>query len=319
MPASTAAVWILCFAAVSSLAVWFVAAVKWHNDGFVLAFEPRKRVPWGILGALPAIWMALSALGQAVWFPPAVQKINPGEVIQNAVSWAIVALGLLLAVGVVLVGVYRATWRDFGLPASLGQGGRDVTLGVLGWLAALLPVLAIQLLSVALFRETSQNPLIKLIEEHPESQIFVAAFVSAILVAPVFEEVIFRNFLQGWLERVEDQLVGFADTKRSVNSLFPKLLSENGPMETATAEVVEPSSPSPPCSFLGLSRGFVPIVASSLLFAVAHLGHGPDPIAIFVLALFLGYVYQRTHRILPCIVLHMFFNALTLVILWLSL
>jgi membrane protease YdiL (CAAX protease family) len=55
------------------------------------------------------------------------------------------------------------------------------------------------------------------------------------------------------------------------------------------------------------------------LFSLAHFGFGPDPVALFVLALILGFLYQRTHRIVPCIVVHALFNALNLLILWLVL
>jgi membrane protease YdiL (CAAX protease family) len=48
-----------------------------------------------------------------------------------------------------------------------------------------------------------------------------------------------------------------------------------------------------------------------------HIGTGLDPIPLFVLGLALGYLYQRTHRILPCIVLHALFNGFSLGILWL--
>jgi membrane protease YdiL (CAAX protease family) len=60
----------------------------------------------------------------------------------------------------------------------------------------------------------------------------------------------------------------------------------------------------------------LPIVLSSALFALAHVGHGPDPIPLFFLALILGYIYQRTHRIVPCIVAHMLFNSLAMLVLW---
>lgn len=52
----------------------------------------------------------------------------------------------------------------------------------------------------------------------------------------------------------------------------------------------------------------VPILISSLLFAGAHFGQGAAPIGLFFLALGLGYVYQRTHRIVPCIVVHVLVN-----------
>lgn len=320
MPASTAAIWVLCFAAIGSAAVWFVAAVKWSNDGVLLAFEPRKPVPWGILGAFPAVLMVVSALGRAIWSRATRHEIQLDEVVQNLAISAATLFGLLVAIVIVLVAVYRASYRDFGLPNRFPQFVRDIVLGALGWLAALLPVLGIQLVSVELFRETSQNPLIKLIEERPDSQLFLAVFLSAILVAPVCEELIFRVLLQGWLERVEDDRIGFSAAESVSAEHAPPLPAGDklGLIIALAEEQVEPIS-CRPRSFCGLSHGFIPIVLSSILFSLAHLGFGPDPVAIFVLALFLGYLYQRTHRILPCIVLHMLFNALTLVILWLSL
>ena len=60
-----------------------------------------------------------------------------------------------------------------------------------------------------------------------------------------------------------------------------------------------------------------PILISSALFALAHWGNGPDPVPLFVFALGLGYVYQRTHRAWPCILIHMLLNGLSLSQLWL--
>jgi membrane protease YdiL (CAAX protease family) len=42
----------------------------------------------------------------------------------------------------------------------------------------------------------------------------------------------------------------------------------------------------------------------------------PDPVALFILALVLGTLYYRTHRIVPSIVTHAAFNATTLLLLW---
>lgn len=55
-----------------------------------------------------------------------------------------------------------------------------------------------------------------------------------------------------------------------------------------------------------------PIVASSLAFALAHQGQGFAPVPLFVFACFLGYAYQQTHRLMPCVVAHMAFNAFSL-------
>jgi hypothetical protein len=60
----------------------------------------------------------------------------------------------------------------------------------------------------------------------------------------------------------------------------------------------------------------MPILVSSLLFGLAHAGYGPEPVPLFLFAIFLGYVFQRTNRILPCIVAHALFNSVTMVALW---
>jgi membrane protease YdiL (CAAX protease family) len=43
-----------------------------------------------------------------------------------------------------------------------------------------------------------------------------------------------------------------------------------------------------------------------------------DPVPLFLLALALGYIYHRTHRLLPVFVLHALFNAFAFVSLWLT-
>lgn len=63
-------------------------------------------------------------------------------------------------------------------------------------------------------------------------------------------------------------------------------------------------------------HGALPILASSMMFSWAHLGHSTDPFPLFALAIVLGFIYQRTHRILPSIVAHALFNAISMVVLW---
>ena len=75
--------------------------------------------------------------------------------------------------------------------------------------------------------------------------------------------------------------------------------------------------PTPPRKgVLGLPHGTFPIFVSALLFGLAHFGYGPEPVPIFMLGLALGFVYQRTHKIVPSIVAHSLFNLFTMVVLW---
>jgi membrane protease YdiL (CAAX protease family) len=68
-----------------------------------------------------------------------------------------------------------------------------------------------------------------------------------------------------------------------------------------------------------VAGGWSPILISGTLFALAHLGHGVAPASLLPLGMALGYVYQRTHRIVPSMVCHALFNAFSLLMLWLAL
>jgi membrane protease YdiL (CAAX protease family) len=129
------------------------------------------------------------------------------------------------------------------------------------------------------------------------------ASLAAVVVAPICEEIAFRLLLQGWLEKLEDQWLGW----RTVSATADEIAADD------EAASVAPLAPDPPSrGVAGLPYGWAPILVSSLVFAAGHLGHGPDPIALFVLAIILGYVYQRSHHILPCILMHSLFNLTTL-------
>jgi membrane protease YdiL (CAAX protease family) len=303
-----------------SCAVWLPIAVRWHNEGSVLPYEPRRPVPWDVIGAAPALLLVAMAFVSAIISRAGSSEIDLDAVLWGSVGGAVLLLSLVLAAGLVIVFVAGGSLKDLGLPQDAGQLCSDISLGALCWLAALLPVFLIQWVSTAFFGEESQNPVINQVKEHANWQVFVAAIISAVVVAPIFEEFVFRLLLQGWLERAEDDAASklmSADEPSALSLALPEATSD------APAPTV---ADSPPIEFEatkgmlpGISHGFVPIAVSSLLFSLAHIGFGPDPVALFVLALFLGYVYQRTHRIVPCIVMHVLFNSLNLLMLWLVL
>jgi membrane protease YdiL (CAAX protease family) len=62
---------------------------------------------------------------------------------------------------------------------------------------------------------------------------------------------------------------------------------------------------------------YVPVYIIQFVCAqIMPAGVAPDPVALFILALVLGTLYYRTHRIVPSIVTHAAFNATTLLLLW---
>jgi membrane protease YdiL (CAAX protease family) len=328
----------------SSVATFlYVASRYWH--GPVLPFEPRRPVPWGAPAAILAVVFVIMAV------LPAVGAGDAGEpgAERDAADMAAGLLGLIISelaiVGPFLFAVIvlsAATPRDLGLPANEREFGRDILIGVVACLAVLAPIVLLQALLMNLFHlKESGHELVKMvIEGKPNLIVLVLASVAAVAIAPVCEEIMFRLLLQGWLEKWEDERLGWRNAtavhdSTTVVDVAPEINDEarmtndenvegsNLPFDThhssletndAVAEEV-PTSP-PVRGIAGMPYGWLPILISSLLFAAAHFGYGPEPVPLFFLALVLGYVYQRTHRIVPGIVIHAMFNGFTMVILW---
>ena len=127
--------------------------------------------------------------------------------------------------------------------------------------------------------------------------------VSAVLVAPVIEEYLFRGLLQGWLERLRR-------AKGGTTCPVGCLVFGSGPLTGGH----EPDGDRWPLRTGPIVRR----VAFGAFARILHLPHGPDWIPLFVLALGLGYLYRQTHRLLPAIVVHFLLNACSLLMLLVS-
>jgi membrane protease YdiL (CAAX protease family) len=101
---------------------------------------------------------------------------------------------------------------------------------------------------------------------------------------------------------------------------LPEAQSGSGPFaDHPSGESPGPSMPveTAPPDAQAEQPSWWPIVGSSILFAISHWGYNLDPIPLFALALGLGYLYQRTGRIYPCIVVHALVNLMAVIQMWL--
>jgi hypothetical protein len=194
------------------------------------------------------------------------------------------------------------------------------------------------------FDPQSQHPFLQRILAQPSAGLLAAISFSAMVAAPLFEEFAFRLVLQGWLQRWEDHRLCQRESQRRLRQWatltevraasgasdeapsgpLPEdgLVAAETPLEAdaARALVVPDTLPADVPGWWPMApRGWLPIGLSSLAFGVAHWGHGVDPAALVLLGLFLGYAYQRTGRLAPCIVAHALFNGVTMVVLALQL
>jgi membrane protease YdiL (CAAX protease family) len=293
----------------ASLATWIYIEYRWRRNGTILEYEPRRPVPWGPAAASLACVMTLLAIASNI--------VGAGSVLPDAASQdptdTIKDLSSRSASIVVIVGMFtlavacvsKASVADLGLPTSARQLGRDIAIGAVALLAALVPVFTVLWLLIAIFGEPPNHPLIETLVRDSEPSVIVFGVISAVLVAPICEEIMFRLLLQGWLEKWEDG--------REI---------ENQEAQEVQGSAITGGNAAGPSSAIGprwlLPHGWLPILFSSTLFALAHAGVGMAPFALFFLAIALGFTYQRTHRILPCVTTHALFNAANLVALWLS-
>ncbi|NOY42705.1 MAG: CPBP family intramembrane metalloprotease [Planctomycetes bacterium] len=314
-----------------SLVAIVVASFRQVGGKLLLPYEPRQRVPWGIVAIIVPLYCVLNPFIQAFTANATAEvEVVPADFIFDRLAEAVVLVGFVFAAMPWLAVVCGATLRDLGLPSSSQQLGRDIGIGVFACIASLLPIYAVQFVLTVVLQPEQEHPLIKQLIEHQSTSMLLVSAVVAVIAAPLFEEFTFRLLLQGWLERREDELLGIQETERQ--PALPVERQDEAATQLATSSDPEDSFPLPgftaeaadapavqgPGMLPGLPHGWSPVLISGLAFGLAHFGHGVAPIPLFLFGIVLGYLYQRTHRLAPCITAHALFNAYTMIVLWMQ-
>jgi membrane protease YdiL (CAAX protease family) len=249
--------------------------------------------------ALPGVGTLAGAMAAGVAVDEAFHGIDPNALMQAMWGQSAMTLTLSAACFALLILAFGATRIDLGLPESWPQFFADVRLGATMWAAALVPIYAIMIVLNFALEPTEGHPLVERLIQHHSLGMMAAAAFTAVVAAPLYEEAAFRLVLQGWLERVE-----FFSRRRT-------------PIAEIEGEAVDADGAVRRSEFLYVPARtqWLPIIVSGTLFGVAHWGHGVSPLPLVLLGFILGYAYQRTHRIVPCITCHVMFNAFTFLML----
>ncbi|MEC8473860.1 MAG: CPBP family intramembrane glutamic endopeptidase [Planctomycetota bacterium] len=118
-----------------------------------------------------------------------------------------------------------------------------------------------------------EHPVLESLLREQSFPFLLMTFAVTAIATPVFEEFLFRGLLQGSLQAL-------ADSDPSTETWKPEALW--------------------------------PLLLTSGLFALMHLGQGAAPIPIFILSLGLGFLYRQTGSLIPPIIVHMILNSVTL-------
>ncbi len=338
-----------------SCLMWVRAIFTLWQGQPLLVFEPRRRVPWGLFDLLLVFLVMLFVVVAMQWAVAGLSgAAADGSAAQQPAS-APSALAILASSMAMLLGCggavlllrfrTRATWADLGFRAR--DFVRDVRIGGAAFLLLAPPMYALQFVLTKCWFE-SEHPVQTMLLNNPSAAVLLTALFTAVLVAPLTEEIFFRVIFQGWLESLGMLFLRISRSQRQADIVVARDIEADvraamigAPVHAATAdaeadasagtdafdatnpyasptayatpqsptdsEPIEPQS----AGVSGLLAGFVPIAISSVVFALLHASHGPDPIALLFLAIGLGYVYQRTHRATPSIVVHFLVNGLS--------
>jgi membrane protease YdiL (CAAX protease family) len=327
-------------AAASFTAIFYL--FQRHISGMPLvAYEYRRRVPWGTGLALVAILIPLTGVMASILKPGAdtanatVVEENTNEIldqaeveptrkpddfIRNGLSMSTLMIAFVLIIGFVLHEFLGADAHDFGLPESAEQFVSDVGLGILACVASMLPIYAIQLVLTFLLTPENEHPLVDELQQTHTPAMMLVGVLMVVVAAPLFEEFSFRLLLQGWLEKWEDEYIGYSGTMgTSISEFLPVEREDDLDQDAVLLALPQEPVPLPRTGVLSdLPHGWVPILCSAILFGLAHWGHGVSPVPLVLFGMVLGYLYQRTHRLVPSITAHALFNSYSMVMLWLS-
>jgi len=309
---------------------WLAALVRFLDRKPLLPDRPGRLVPWTgwSIALLVLFWVGVqSAVYHTAFRPskaanpaPAAAKptmntkkaleLPPGDEVR---MMAVISLFLVPLVPMTLRATCRARLEDLGLARFRLS---DMAFGILGCLFVM-PITSILMIVLSRFMKATPHKLIEAVQGDHSGMMALLAIFSAVVAAPIVEEMFFRGVVLGWLHTLG------SDARPSTPEEFvieadPLRNSENP--YNAPATKVEPTSGNGWRRLLGMRGGWiVPNVLTSLVFAGLHFQQWPAPIALFPLSLMLGYLYQRTGSLFASMAMHATFNGINMAFLFLAL
>ncbi len=296
-------------------------------------FKPRSILgpPRVLAGESLAILMLIMVLGFMLWAfipgvilgPPASSATtNPAAATQSTTAPAaplyppgklmlatvISSFAGFLAMVIGNLGL-RGDIRKIGLnPTAIRTGGWRGALGafMMIWLVFVIAILSQILWAAVKYSHPQEHDLLRMLGKSQSSSMTFLLITSAALVAPVFEETLFRGHLQTLLSYGLARLI----LKRKYSApLAPETILPQADLPIIS--YADPTTPLLPIIPSVFAR-WIAIILTSALFAAIHPAWTIPP--IFVLSLCVGYAYERTGNLWVPITMHALFNATSTVL-----
>ncbi len=270
---------IICLAGFAILGYWLLKT-SWGKKALVDSPPRRNNMPVYLPFILLLIWTC--SISAAILIAekglPAISDWQRAFV-ENLIIFTGTTAGIILIL--YLAGLFFTNrLKGFGL--SLKKIHRDFGAAALN-LLSIWPIILLALVITVYFGEhiygpdfqIRQHEELKLITMYPQLELRVLIVVTATIVVPIFEEMLFRGLFQ---TAIRTYLARFG--------FFQRL--KNSPL-----------------------RPWAAILITSVLFAAAHQEPAHWP-ALLVLGLCLGYSYEKSGSLLRPIFIHLLFNTLAI-------
>jgi membrane protease YdiL (CAAX protease family) len=273
--------------------------------GFFAAVVPEPPKP---SSDVEAAYVAV--VGGTAAFEPSADSIG----VRKGLWTGFLAVPLLLLAGRAL---RTAVGSNDPSAAVKPRPAADLAIGVAGWMVLVPVVFSVNVVVIWLVTKFGGQP-----DTHRLAQLgpadrpleVVVFLLSACVFGPLAEEYLFRGVLIPWATRAR-----YGPTITLVAAglyVMKDVWTADGPRLAPLGFL----------ALLGLGlvliywmksripvRTVAAVYASAAAFAAVHSAVWPSPVPLFVLGLGLGYVFVRTRRILPAVILHGFFNAISAV------
>ena len=346
MPEASELLVLFCMFAGGAAALWL-----WPRD--IIPFLPPQRLramPWGLRECLFALFMIFifpgiiilmlyqSGFFEWVYGPEFHKALGDPKAAGNqqatsrANLWVIV-IGLPFQVSAILWSFHTSSGT---LPYQLGltthRWRQDLALGFIGWLV-LTPVIFVLNFAVIVYCQVvlQVEPEMHGFDQLAKGQLLPVEWwllaASAVVAAPVLEELVFRGILLQYLSRK-----WWGGQAALAGSLALAILFRGQGIQAALGDrewgklVWELQ----PIFFVLLLAavfelrrlrywlGSSAIFGTAALFAMAHGAVWPSPVPLFPLGLVLGWLAYRTQSLVAPMLLHALFNSVAVVLLLLT-
>lgn len=268
---------LLCAIGLILFGIWLLKT-SWGRNALADSIPRGNNMPFYLPFIPLFIWFGATSLAVSI-VPRIIGDLQgwEGAFLDNL----ILSIGAITAIATIIFlarSSFARRLKGFGL--NIKTVHKDFLAAFVNLLAIYPLVMAVIILTVSIGKliygqdfQVQQHEELQLLTAYPQFPLRIIVVVLAVIISPLLEEMLFRGLFQ-----------------------------------TMIRSILEVPNP----RFSIRNAAWPSILISSILFAIIHVDTGHWP-ALFVLAVCLGYAYEKSGSLFRPIFIHSFFNAASII------